>query len=94
MDIDLVSASEAASKLRISVQAVHRLAVRGSIPYLRLSGRRFFRVAALDAYMADSEAQKRRRPASELRRGQLKLTLGEALQELRSGKSGLSGGVR
>jgi excisionase family DNA binding protein len=80
--MNYLSAAEAATKLNISVQAIHRLALRGTLPYVRIAGRRYFTLAAIEKYLADPELQSKRRPASAIRQGQRVLSLDELTKEL------------
>lgn len=80
--MNFLSAAEAATRLNISVQAIHRLALRGTLPYVRIAGRRYFTVGAVEKYLADPDLQAKRRPASAIRQGQRTLTLDEVTKEL------------
>lgn len=53
--------STVAHKLGISESAVLRLVARGSIASVMLSGRRLYRMEAIDKYVADPERVKRSR---------------------------------
>jgi len=71
---DLMDAAEVAAELRIGVTAVHRLAQRGTLPSEWVGGKRAWRGTTIKRYLADPEAQKRRRGGG----GQGKLFIGES----------------
>lgn len=48
-----LSSREAAGRLGISVSALHRLANRGSIAYVRISFARYFRASEVERLLAD-----------------------------------------
>lgn len=70
---DILDAKEVAQLLGCSVTAVHRLAYRGTLSSEWLHGKRVWRRSVVDRYLADAEAQARRRSGS----GQGKLFLGD-----------------
>lgn len=56
-----VDAKEVAAILEISIQAVHGLRERGTLPSEWMAGKRVWRIDVIKRYQADAEAQDRRR---------------------------------
>ena len=52
---------EVSKKLNITVSAVNRLASRGTLAYVWMSGRRLYHAQVIANYLSDKAAQKRRR---------------------------------
>jgi helix-turn-helix protein len=81
---DMLTAEGVAGRLEVTVSAVHRLSNRGTLPYRWIAGRKLFRKDAIDAYLANDEAQKRRRNGGLITQGELELDVPAAVRRMRA----------
>ena len=54
-ELGLLTSKEAAELLRVSVSAVNKLRIDGSLPFVKLGGKIFYKKDALASYVEDQQ---------------------------------------